>query len=37
MYMKSTDGEIEVFLCPDDAAPSEPGIKNTPSQLDDRK
>ncbi|XP_034231919.1 transcription factor E2F2-like isoform X2 [Thrips palmi] len=35
MYMKSTDGEIEVFLCPDDAAPSESDVKSNPSQIDD--
>lgn len=37
MYMKSTNGEIEVFLCPDDAPPSEPDIKPNQPQLDERK
>lgn len=35
MYMKSTNGEIEVFLCPDDTASSESDLKPTPAQLDD--
>ncbi|XP_026292194.1 transcription factor E2F6 isoform X1 [Frankliniella occidentalis] len=35
MYMKSTNGEIEVFLCPDDAGTNDQDIKPNTSQLDD--
>ncbi|KAJ1523514.1 hypothetical protein ONE63_001366 [Megalurothrips usitatus] len=35
MHMKSTNGEIEVFLCPDDVSSNEPDVKPNPSQLDD--
>lgn len=37
MYMKSTNGEIEVFLCPDDSASSESDLKPNTSRVDDRK
>ncbi|KAK3929048.1 Transcription factor E2F2 [Frankliniella fusca] len=35
MYMKSTNGEIEVFLCPDDVGSNDHDVKPNPSQLDD--